>query len=65
MNRDRHLLNIIIGDWFESVSSMVAIAGSNPAIVLFLNRLLSFLIFSSFKPFLNYPQSLFRLFCIK
>lgn len=48
MNRDRHLLNIIIDDWFESVSSMVAIAGSNPAIVLFLNRLLSFQKFISF-----------------
>jgi len=48
MNRDRHLLNIIIDDWFESVSSMIAIAGSNPAIVLFLNRLLSFQKFISF-----------------
>lgn len=48
MNRDRHLLNIIIDDWFESVLSMIATAGSNPAVVLFLNRLLSFQKFISF-----------------
>lgn len=49
MNRDRHLLTLLLFyDWSESVLSMIATAGSNPAIVLFLNRLLSFQKFISF-----------------